>query len=149
MASMTAAQINVIKSRLKAELARRNGFGSVSGYSQSGYDFTKIPVQGEVILAEHGQKTIDLLLKIASLGDLKAVASGEPIPNSFTYEKIIDLLSVLEKESKTGTASETSSCGTNCTGLCVGSCQGMCNGCTDTCSGACWTSCAAGVRSEQ
>ena len=61
---LTASQMNTLKSKIKAEMARRNGYGSLSEFSTSTYDFTNNPTSGGAIYAEQGQKTIDLLLKI-------------------------------------------------------------------------------------
>ena len=62
--TMTAAEIISIKERIKAEFARRNGYGSVDQYTNSIYDLNLMPETGKPILEEHGQKTLDLLLVI-------------------------------------------------------------------------------------
>lgn len=73
---LTAAQVIELKAKIKSEMARRKGYGSLSAqssygyavpgsakdYSSTAYDFTITPVSGNAMLAEHGQKTIDLLL---------------------------------------------------------------------------------------
>lgn len=81
---MTAEEIIEIKQAIKNEMARRSGYGSLStnggygyadpnqsvNYSSSTYDFSTTPVGGQPQLAEHGQKTVDLILKINQKGDL-------------------------------------------------------------------------------
>lgn len=78
---MTAAQIIEIKDLLKTELSRRKYYGSftadsttmksvdgpsatITDYTSSTYDFTIAPATDGLILAEHGEKTVNLLLKI-------------------------------------------------------------------------------------
>lgn len=130
---MTAEQVIELKAKLKAELARRCGNGSVAEFASEQYDFSNVPKSGEPITVEQGQKTVDLLLKIMDYGDLKQVTKGDTLPDSFDAE-LIDLVDRLSKEEFTGEETEQSSCRGACTGLCVGSCVGLCNGCTG-CSG--------------
>ena len=102
MGTMTAAQVIELKAKIKADMARRNGYGSLStdggynyarqdeavDYSSADFDFTVAPEaydrenesESMTFLAEHGQKTVDLLLQINDHGDLKPVEQGEPIP---------------------------------------------------------------------
>ena len=131
--AMTAAQVVELKEKLKAELARRNGNGSVAEFASEEYDFTVIPKEGQPITEEHGKKIVDLLLQICDYKDLRYVVRGEAIPEAFDAE-LIDLVEKLSKEERTGTIDEVSSCNGACTGLCVGSCVGFCNGCFG-CSG--------------
>ena len=60
---ITASEINALKARVKAEMQRRAGYGSTADFGGTNYDFTVVPVKGGPILAEHGQKTINLLNK--------------------------------------------------------------------------------------
>lgn len=127
-------------------MLRRNAYGSLAGYGAASYDFTTKPAAGDIIKAEHGQKTIDLLLKIAPYGDLENVWEGEPIPDSFDTGLLMHV-DAMAAEDMTG----TSSCSSQCTGLCTTtcttactSCSGSCSGsCTNTCTGSCDGSCAA------
>lgn len=139
---MTVQQLKNLKAAIKAEMLRRNGFGSLAAYGGSSYDFSTTPVVGMKTLPEHGQKTIDLILKIEDFKDLKLVKENEPIPEAFG-QQLIDEVARLSREPKTGAKTETSSCRGACTGLCVGSCMNLCNGCT-SCSAACGTGCASG-----
>jgi hypothetical protein len=174
MAQMTAAQVIDLKAKIKAEMARRKYYGSLStnggynyavkdsavNYASSTYDFTTTPSSGNAVLAEHGQKTVDLLLKIKDYGDLKKVVQNDPIPNSFDAA-LITYVNNLAKESITGSSS---SCRGACTGLCVGTCASGCSGCSSTngssdsigsycsgcaatCGSGCTTGCGSGCTS--
>ena len=61
---LTASEMNTLKRKIKAEMARRCGYGSLSSYSGSTYDFSTTPSAGGVMMSEQGQKTVNLLLKI-------------------------------------------------------------------------------------
>ena len=153
---LTAAQAIELKAKIKAEMLRRNGFGSLAEYGTSSYDFTENPTKDELIMTEHGQKTVDLLLKIEDYGDLTLSEKGSLIPGSFS-EVLLTEVDRLATEEKTGESVETvkdlfpdrtaevSSCRGDCTGLCVGSCTGLCNGCTG-CTSTCGTGCASGCN---
>lgn len=141
---MTAQQAIDLKAKLKAELLRRNGHGSVSTYGGSSYNFTTTPAKGQQVKLEHGQKTVDLFLKIKDYGNLMLSQKSFPIPSDFTDELIAEV-DKLAAESKTGKSTEVSSCRGACTGLCVGSCHGNCNGCTG-CTASCGTGCASGCN---
>lgn len=143
---ITAEKVIELKAKIKAEMLRRDGHGSLATYGDSTYDFTTNPVIGELIKAEHGQKTVDLLLKIEDYGDLTLSDQHSVIPSSFTEELLAEV-DRLARETKTGLDTETSSCRGDCTGLCVGSCIGQCNGCTG-CTASCGTGCASGCYSN-
>ena len=143
---ITAEQVIELKAKIKAEMLRRNGHGSLATYGDSTYDFTTNPVIGELIKAEHGQKTVDLLLKIEDYGDLTLSEQDSVIPSSFS-EELITEIERLANETKTGLDTEISSCRGDCTGLCVASCIGFCNGCTG-CTASCGTGCASGCYSN-
>lgn len=171
---MKASELANIKASIKAELLRRDGFGSVAEFGGSAYDLSKLPTIGEKMRPEYGEKTIDLLLKICDYKDLNLTKVNNPVPRAFNTELIDFINNTLSKEVKTGESestvknlyptrkAEASSCRGACTGLCVGSCIGQCNGCTNctsscgtgcsngcnsTCSGGCNTSCNAGCSS--
>lgn len=160
--SMKASDLKDIKEAIKAELKRRDGYGDVSSYASTQYDITDYPKAGEKIKSEHGQKTIDLLLKITDYKDLSSVQAGKPIPSAFNRE-LIDFCNELSKEKFTGESEKTvqdlfpdrepehSSCKSQCTGLCVGSCINQCNGCTgchSTCGSGCATSCTGACTGD-
>lgn len=141
---VTAQQANTLHAKIKAEMLRRNGHGSLTSYGGSGYNFTKAPTVGELVEVEHGDKTIDLLLKIEDFGDLILSEKHSQIPTDFTTALSTEI-DRLAKEAKTGLTTEVSSCRGDCTGLCVGSCHGKCNGCT-SCTASCGTGCASGCN---
>ena len=157
--AMTTSQLIIIKSRIDAELARRNGNGSLNEYSNLNFDeppLAQSPEQG--IRREYGEKTIDLLLKICDYKDLVLTKSGGIIPDAFNYEDMMLLLDILSAEERTGISddnvqkgygdkAEFSSCRGMCSGLCVGSCIGMCNGCSG-CIASCGTGCSSGCNSS-
>ena len=74
---MTPDQIKAIKTRVKAEMARRCHMGDISQYASNSYDFTHTPQSGagtnaditKMIYQEHGTKNTDLLLKINDFKD--------------------------------------------------------------------------------
>lgn len=127
--SMTAEQVIELKEKLKAELARRNGVGSVAELAGPEYDFLENPKPGQPITADQGKKIIDLLIQICDYKDLRYVRAGDTIPEAFDVE-LLDLVEALSKEEATGYISESTSCNAACTGLCTGSCTVACNGCT-------------------
>ena len=43
---LTAEEINSLKAKVKAEMARRNSYGSLEDYAGADYDFTQNPVGG-------------------------------------------------------------------------------------------------------
>jgi len=141
---LTPAELIAIKNKVKAEMLRRNRYGSISYLGGIAYDFTVPPTSGGAILSEHGKKLIDPLLAIADYGDLTLVKKDDSVPDYFSSE-ISAYVDRLASESMTG---NSSSCRGACTGLCVGTCAtgcigctGTCNGCQGTCSGQCDTGC--------
>ena len=136
---LNAKDINTLKAKIKAELARRNGLGDLSSYAGNEYDFVLVPEKGVPIMAEHGQKTIDLILKIAPYKDLEKVKKGDPIPDSFD-EELISHIDRLALERKSYNAS--SSCSSSCSGLCITACVSACTSCSGSCEGSC-VSCSA------
>ena len=154
---MTTEQVKQLKAKIKDEMLRRNGNGSLANYGASSYDFSTTPTAGSGVKAEYGQKTINLLLQIEDYGDLSLVKAGDPIPQSFN-SGLINEVNRLANEQKTGESAETaalfndgrvaetSSCRGMCTGLCVGACSGFCNGCTG-CTANCGSGCATGCSS--
>lgn len=126
-----AEEINTLKSKIKTEFNRRNGYGSLVNYTSSDYDFTVTPTAGGTILEEHGKKTVDILLAVKDVGDLHFTIAGETIPTSFNNQLNAYVDSLAAEPSTNG----TSSCRGACTGLCLGTCHTSCNGCSGTCSG--------------
>ena len=69
--SLTASEINSLKTKVKAEMNRRSGYGSLTSYGSSSYDFTTSPTSDAKILTEQGQKVRDLLLQIKDIPNTK------------------------------------------------------------------------------
>lgn len=137
---ITPSETIELKRRIKAEMARRNGYGSLAEFADASYDFNVQPAYGEKTLVEHGAKTIDLLLQICDHGDLALVKENNPIPTSFD-SSLLDYVNLLAAEPRTGDPAEHSSCRSHCSGLCAGSCVGQCNGCQG-CTASCGSGCA-------
>ena len=142
----TVSQLIELKNKIKQEMLRRNGHGSLEQYASAQYDISPIPTSGSPITAEHGQKTSDLLLQVKDYDGLMISKSNYPISAGFTT-RILAIVNELASEQKTGLDTETSSCRGACTGLCVGSCHGQCNGCTG-CTASCGTGCASGCNTS-
>lgn len=156
--NINANEITTLKSKIKAEMLRRDGNGSIAAYGSAAYDFSEHPTctPGTVISSELGEKTIDLLLKIQDYGDLYLTQKGYPIPDTFNKD-LIGYVDTLAAEDVNGS---TSSCRGMCTGLCVANCHETCNGCKNTCEGCnntcqsscngctntCGSGCASGAR---
>lgn len=141
---LTAAQVNQLREKTRAELARRGGFGSLAGFAGTEYDFETVPRPGGQVLAEHGQKTINPLLAVTDIPGLVLVGEespeggvpsgkGDPIPKEFD-ETLLSHVEVLAAEPMQGAQS---SCRGACSGLCAGSCVGSCSGCGASCSSSC------------
>lgn len=140
---MTADQFNTIKAKVKAEMNRRClagldqtttpiDFGSLRQFGSDNYDFPVVPAKGEPILAEQGEKVINLLYEIEDQQDVPFVATGVPLPESVdTLESYVDALKLESIEGN------SSSCRGACSGLCFGSCINGCNGCSGQCNTGC------------
>lgn len=172
---ISRSDLVTLKSKIKSEMLRRNGFGSssklwtpstafgsMSEYGGSEYDFTHSPLKGEKIHKEYGEKTVDLLLKVRDYDNLTSTKEGEAIPTGFNSDLIMEVKRLAEEqftgETETTVAArksagetsigavEVSSCKGACSGLCVGSCIGMCNGCYSTCTASCGSGCESGSK---
>ena len=145
---MTASEINEIKNKVRAEMARRTGYGSLEEYADLTYDFSIIPEQGKRILEEHGQKTSDLLLEITDIPNLDKAIQNRYIPPGFNYQDLNSFVDNLSMEKMDG---NSSSCRGACTGLCIGTCSSACSGCSGECTGCmneCTGSCGASCEGE-
>ena len=140
---LTAEELVALKAKVKAEMARRSGNGSIAHLSGAEWDFENKPMKDGLILAEHGKKVIEPLLHVADHGDLKFVQQGEGIPDSFSKE----LNSWVDSLANEPTEGSQSSCRSQCTGLCAGTCSTACSGCNgcsgckDSCTGQCDAKC--------
>ena len=136
---LSAKDINTLKAKIKSELLRRDGNGSLAVFAGSDYDFNLVPEAGSPVMAEHGQKTIDLILKIAPVNGLKEVKKGDPIPDGFDTELIAHVDRLAAETKRYGAKS---SCVGACSGLCISACVSACTSCSGSCEGSC-VSCSA------
>lgn len=143
--NLSASRLVNIKERLRAALARRKYYGNVSALADASKNFTVVPQLGGLVLSEHGQKTIDLLLSITNAGNLKKIEN-----DNYILRDISAIETWLNKYENQSITSSDSGCRGNCTGLCVAHCSTQCGGscktgcscgCLTTCSGACVGSC--------
>ena len=135
--ALTASEFIALKNKIKAEMARRNGYGSLADYAGSEYDFTTTPAAGQPILTEQGQKVVDLALAVTDIPGLVKVKKGDKIP-----DKLDDLEDIVDGWAAEPIDGSSSSCRGVCTGLCTTGCASNCSGtCGDSCTG-CGTSCS-------
>ena len=141
-----ASDFIAIKARVKAECARRKYNGSVESYSQSAYDYTVTPQDGNVPLPEHFNKIIIPMNAMVDTGRSQT-------QNGYLVRAMNDIDSALTALESIAETAASSGCKASCTGLCQGTCttgcggtcSGSCTGCTATCasncSGTCRNSC--------
>lgn len=132
---MTIEEFTTMKSKLRAELARRSGYGSISD-KVSIIDSIQTPTTGSGMKVSQG-KIMDAFLQIKDTGDLRFCKEDDVIAKSFGPEMISAVNSLV------GETAHTSSCRGACTGLCNNSCSNSCTGCT-SCSGC--SSCSGSRR---
>lgn len=157
---LTAEEIKALRERTKLEMAKRNGYGDISEYGSSDYDFETIPEKGGPILAEQGKRIANPLLHVKDIpgivlideetpdGELPST-TGSRVPSAFENITFTNALDEISTESM---KSDKSSCRGACTGLCVGSCIDSCSGCGNDCGSTCTgctgcTSCTGGCGS--
>lgn len=133
--NLSVARIINIKERLRAALLRRKYYGDLSSLASSSYDFNNIPQLNGLILSEHGQKTINLLLNATNLGNLKKIENDNYIMRDITA--IETWLNNYENRDYT---TSDSGCRGNCAGLCT-------SHCSTVCAGSCMTGCSTGCQS--
>lgn len=133
-----ASDINALKNRVKNEMARRNGVGSLAGYAGS-WSVSS----GTRADAKHYNETVGYIAKIKAVSGLaSSVSSGNII---YAINAASTRLSSNEGYSKTANSTD---CASSCTGLCYTQCTGGCRGCT-SCSGcsSCTGTCVGGCTS--
>lgn len=128
---LSSAEIKDLKAKIKVEMQRRSGNGSLVSYATSEWDFSQIPDKNTPILTEHGKKTIEPILAIKPINGLEIPIKGKNIPKSFDKE----LITTVNSYSSESTTASTSSCAGACSGLCVGQCYSGCSGCSGGCNG--------------
>ena len=131
-----------LKSRVKAEMQRRKGNGSLVAYAGTDYDYTVDPAAGVQMLTEHVNKIVVPMNAITASGMTEQAVGDQAMAMDGIDAKLT--VYVAEPAQKNG----TSSCSGACSGLCVSSCYSSCGGscsvgcgsCGD-CSGGCTGDC--------
>lgn len=131
-----------LKARVKAEMQRRKGNGSLVAYAGTDYDYTVDPAAGGQMLTEHVNKIVVPMNAITASGMTEQAVGDQAMAMDGIDAKLT--VYVAEPAQKNG----TSSCSGACSGLCVsscfsscgGSCSTGCGGCGD-CSGGCTGNC--------
>ncbi len=131
-----------LKARVKAEMNRRNGYGSLTNYAAASYDYTVVPASGGYILEEHFDKIRDVMANINP--------AGVSLPAKAVTD-IVVAMDVLEAnmttfEAKSRGATSGSDCASYCSGMCVSQCTTGCYSCGG-CDGGCYTGCYTGCYS--
>lgn len=135
-----ATELNSIKSRVKAECARRKYTGSVEAYAGTAYDYSYAPASGIRVREEHYEKNA-IPLNVINSGRI-ATTDGARIVEATDLNAMKSFLTTLESRvysDKNGT-----DCAASCTGMCyscTGTCGGGCSGCSGSCQGGCSSTC--------
>lgn len=150
-------------SRIRDELARRNGYGDLSGYSSLDFpEGTPIGI-GTYITPPVFNTLRDGVGYINSSSLPGEAVALETYINSADMEAIDALLTSFEAQPRSATSNNdceslcsgmcvtqcTTTCLSTCTGgcedtcsaSCTGTCSDVCTGCSGTCSGTCTGSC--------
>lgn len=130
--SVTASDINSLKTSVNAEMTRRKY--SYSGPALNSYadSFTTAASEGVTIGIDHFNKTVGHINRINSTGITASSGSSLAAINAAVTK--------LNTWKNTSVTASTTDCSSGCTGLCYTGCGGTCTGCSGTCSGGC-TSC--------
>ena len=136
--------------RIRAELARRNGYGDLSSYATLAFpDGTPITV-GTYITTPVFNTLRTGVGYINSAGIPAEAVALETYINSADMDAIDALLTAFEAQPRS--AITNNDCGSLCSGMCVTQCTTTCQttctgGCADTCSTSCTGSCTGGCTS--
>lgn len=131
-----------LKARVKAEMQRRNGNGSLVAYAGTDYDYTVDPAAGGQMLTEHVNKIVMPMNAITASGMTEQAVGDQ----TMAMDGIDAKLTVYEVEpmQKNG----TSSCSGACSGLCVSKCVSSCGGSCSTGCGSCGGGCSGGCTDD-
>lgn len=135
---MTADEINAIKKKVKAEMQRRHGTGSMATYAGTNWDFTALPATGGKVQTEHGHKVIAPIIAVKPQGNLTDAAAGAKIPSDFNTANLNKIVDTYAAEA---TTTPHSSCQASCSGLCTTGCYSGCSGCLSSCINGCAYEC--------
>jgi len=124
-----------LKARVKAEMLRRNGSGSLTAYAGVAYDYTAVPVVGGKVKIEHYSKVRDTMTYInPATVSLPAKIVGDK-------KQAMNLLeaNMTSYEAKPRSDRTASDCAAGCSGVCISTCSTACVGCSScsSCSGSC------------
>ena len=130
--------------RIKAELARRNGYGDVSLHATIAFpEGTPITV-GSLITTPVYNTLLTALNYINGTGLPSEAVAGVTKINSADLNAVDAIISAFEAQPRSATSN--SDCAAQCTGMCVAQCTTTCvgdctGGCGDTCSVGCAANC--------
>ena len=119
---ITANQVRTLKNKIKTEFARRNGYGALN----TSPGFTTQPTQNDIIRTQQGVESMNEMLRVEDIGDLRFAKANELIPSSYDNSTMDNKVNQWGNQTMTGS---TSSCRNACTGLCLGTCISGRSGC--------------------
>lgn len=126
---LLASDINSLKAKVKKEMLRRDGRGSLVEYGGTTYDYSVVPAKGGKLLIEHANKIITPMNAITASG-FTEVKKGDRVKS---LEALNAKVVAYAAESM---GASKSSCSSSCSGLCTTSSSGSC-GCSGSCGGVC------------
>ena len=141
-----------LKEKVKSEMLRRNGNGSVVEYGSETYDYETVPAAGGLILREHPEKNLVPLRAVNPTGLPETISETVLLDEIVVMETLIEAL-----KAQPDAATSNNDCAGACTGMCVSICTGSCTGdctggcsttCTGSCSGSCTGSCVGGCSTS-
>lgn len=133
-----------LKNRVRNEMRRRNGYGSMVSYADAKYDFKNSALPNTLLRLEYmTQNQIPL----------RAVSASQLPENIKLVITESDMAAMEAKitayESQPRGARTNNDCDAMCSGMCVTQCTTTCSGsCTGTCSGGCSGSCSGGCSGD-
>lgn len=144
--------------RIKAELARRNGYGDVSAYADIDFPEGTPITYGSLITTPVFNTLLTALNYINGSGLPDEAVGGVTKINTDDFNVVDAIISAFEAQPRSATSNND--CAAQCTGMCVlqctttcistctGSCSETCSGgCADTCGTSCTGSCAGACTS--
>ena len=143
MARITAADFTAILTRVQAELARRDGYGDLSGYATIDFPVADPVATDELVKTSALNTLLTGVGYINPAGLPDSVSEGDYIEQS-DLDGIDLKLTVFEAQPRNATSGND--CNAACSGMCVSACTTTCGGaclggCLETCEGACKGGC--------
>ena len=136
--------------RIRAELARRNGYPDLSGYATIDFPAGTPITVGTYITAPVFNTLLNGLGYINSSGLPNEAIAGETYINESDLFAIDGALTAFEAQARSATSNND--CASQCAGVCVSQCTTTClstctggcaDGCSSTCTGGCNTGCTS------